>query len=96
MKDLNNLLQTRWKVGTYINLTAANADTALGLILNERRKELCFRGLRWTDLKRLNKDDRFKVTITRSLNGQTYTLLPNSLRYVLPIDDKEILLGQKI
>lgn len=93
MKDLNNLLQTRWKVGTYINLTAANADTALGLILNERRKELCFRGLRWTDLKRLNKDDRFKVTITRSLNGQTYTLLPNSLRYVLPIDDKEILLG---
>jgi len=93
MNDLSTLLQTRWKSGTYTAMTAGSPDAALSLILNERRKELCFRGLRWTDLRRLNNDSRFQTTIVRNLNGQTYTLLPNSPKYVLPIDDIEILLG---
>ncbi|MBW7892901.1 MAG: RagB/SusD family nutrient uptake outer membrane protein, partial [Chitinophagaceae bacterium] len=44
MNDLNFLLQKRWKAGTFAPLTASTADEALGLILNERRKELLFRG----------------------------------------------------
>ncbi len=90
MKDLNTLLSTRWKSGTYINLTAANSETALALILRERRKELVYRNLRWSDLRRLNTDTRFQTTLTRTVAGKTYTLLPNSLRYVLPIDPFEI------
>lgn len=98
MADLNTLLRSRWKKNTngsstYIDKVAVNANEALLLILTERRKELCFRGIRWTDLRRLNKDDRFKTTVTRTLNGVIYTLLPNSLRYTYPIDDKEVLLG---
>lgn len=93
LKDLNTLLQNRLKTGTFTNITASTSDAALQLILNERRKELCFRNLRWTDLRRLNKDPRFQVTITRTINGQTYTLAPNSPRYVLPLDPKEILTG---
>lgn len=91
MNDLNTLLKTRWLTGTYIPLNAANADAALSLILAERRKELCFRGLRWTDLRRLNRDPRFQTTITRTVAGQTYTLPPNSPRYVLPLEEKEVL-----
>lgn len=85
MADLNTLLGKRWKSGTYIDITAANAEDALHKILIERRKELLFRGLRWTDLRRLNKDPRFARTLTRNLNGALYTLPPNDLRYTLLI-----------
>lgn len=85
LKDLNKLLENRYKTGTFEPLTAATADEALTLVIRERRKELPFRGLRWTDLRRLNKDPRFAVTLTRELNGQQYTLPPNDPRYVFPI-----------
>ena len=90
MERLNTLLSNRWQTGTFTFLTATSADDALNQILTERRKELAFRGLRWTDLRRLNKESPFAVTVTRELGGQTYTLPPNDPRYVLPIPDNEI------
>jgi len=56
------------------------------IILRERRKELIFRGLRWTDLKRLNKEEA-GIILTRLFNGNTRQLLPKSNHYVLPIPD---------
>jgi len=93
MNDLNTLLENRYKTGTYTSPVPASADAALALIIAERRKELCFRNLRWSDLRRLNKDPRFQVTITRVVSGQTYTLAPNSSRYVLPLDPIETTIG---
>ncbi|HVW96700.1 MAG TPA: RagB/SusD family nutrient uptake outer membrane protein [Mucilaginibacter sp.] len=90
MNDLNTLLQKRYKTGTFTALTASSADNALSLILAERRKELVFRGLRWSDLRRLNQDPRFTVTLTRNLNGTVYTLPPNDPKYVFPISDNVI------
>jgi len=87
MADLNTLLTARFKTGTFIPLTATGSDDALLQILAERKKELLFRGVRWTDLKRLNKESRFAATLTRSLNGTIYTLPPNDNRYVFPIPD---------
>ena len=89
MADLNSLMQKRWK-GTYTPMTASNATDALAKVLVERRKELLFRGLRWTDLRRLNKDPDYAVTLSRKVNNQTYTLPPNSSRYVYPIPPDEI------
>jgi len=93
LNDLNTLLQKRYQTGTFTNLTAASADAALALIVAERRKELCFRNLRWSDLRRLNKDPRFQITLTRTINGQAYTLPPNASRYVLPLDPIETTAG---
>jgi tetratricopeptide (TPR) repeat protein len=93
LADLNTLLVTRWRTGTFVPLTAANADDALALVLRERRKELAFRGLRWGDLKRLNGDPRFAVTLSRKFLGTTYTLLPGDKRYVLPIPVQEVQAG---
>ncbi|WGQ11543.1 RagB/SusD family nutrient uptake outer membrane protein [Pedobacter gandavensis] len=85
MDDLNTLLRNRYD-NTFINLTAANADDALVKILTERRKELVFRNHRWTDLRRLNKDPRFAITLRRTKNNISYTPLePNDLRYTLLI-----------
>lgn len=85
MADLNLLLRNRYKQGTFVDLSAAGELEALTLILTERRKELLFRGLRFIDLKRLNKDPRFAITLRRELNNQVYELPPNDLRYTLPI-----------
>lgn len=93
MIDLNALLRNRYKKGTFTDRTATTADDALVQILTERRKELCFRGLRWTDLRRLNKESRFAVTLTRNINGTIYTLPPNDNRYALQIPDNEIQLS---
>jgi starch-binding outer membrane protein, SusD/RagB family len=90
MLDLNTLLTKRWKAGTFVSFTATDADDALVQIVEERRKELVFRGLRWPDLKRLNKDPRFAVTLTRTARDQTYTLPANDPKYVLPIPDDVI------
>lgn len=90
MNDLNTLLVSRWKTGTFIAYTAASADDAVSQVIAERRKELLYRGLRWTDLRRLNKDSRYATTLTRVINGTTYTLGPNDPRYALPIPDNEV------
>lgn len=90
MADLNTVLKTRWRSGTYVDMTATDPDDALKKVLTERRKELLFRGLRWVDLRRLNKDARFAKTLTRSINGAVFQLPPNDARYVYPIPEDEI------
>lgn len=91
MQDLNTLLKTRWGTGTFVPYTSSSSTDALMQILAERRKELVYRGTRWEDLKRLNKDPATAVTLTRVFNGKTYTLPPNSHLYVFPIPPDEIL-----
>ncbi|WP_198651979.1 RagB/SusD family nutrient uptake outer membrane protein [Chitinophaga deserti] len=86
LNDLNKLLRTRWD-DSFNEIVVDDPEEALRIIINERRKELIFRGVRWSDLRRLNMDPRFASTLTRSLSGKTYTLEPNSYKYTLPIPD---------
>lgn len=92
MTILNDLLKKRWKANEFIPLTASNSEDALRTIILERNKELITNKgvLRWMDLRRLNLDKRFAVTIKRTVGSQVYTLLPNDPRYVFPIPDNEI------
>ncbi|MEJ2902779.1 RagB/SusD family nutrient uptake outer membrane protein [Pedobacter panaciterrae] len=89
LADLNHLLRNRYN-RKYRDINADNAEQVLNYIVNERRKELVFRGLRWQDLRRLNRDNRFSITLTRTFNNQTYTLMPNDKRYIFPIDEMEL------
>jgi starch-binding outer membrane protein, SusD/RagB family len=84
LNDLNTLLVTRWAAGTFVPFTASSAPDALAIILQERRKELLFRSLRWMDIKRLNKDGA-GIILTRVIGGTTYTLPPNDNRYALAL-----------
>jgi len=87
MDDLNTLMVNRWKNnGSWVPFSATDANDALSKILKERRKELVYRRLRWMDIKRLNKEGA-NITLKRILDGQTYTLAPNDLRYALPIPE---------
>lgn len=94
LADLNLLLSKRYKSNTYVPFSTTDGFVLLTKILQERRKELPFTGqLRWEDLRRLNKDPRFAITLKRVYNGVTYTLPPNDLRYTYPIPLSEIVLS---
>ncbi|HEV2355294.1 MAG TPA: RagB/SusD family nutrient uptake outer membrane protein, partial [Puia sp.] len=84
INDVNTLLTRRRRTGTFIPETATTASQALDTVLAERRRELAFRGIRWSDLRRLNQEGRLD-TLHRVINGQVYTLFPNSDLYTLPI-----------
>jgi hypothetical protein len=84
LNDLNSLMVKRLFTGTFTGYSVLNAGAALDTILAERRKELAFRGIRWSDLRRLNKEGG-NIKLTRNLNDTTYTLTPNSNLYTLPI-----------
>lgn len=91
LADLNELLSKRYVTGSFTPYTTSDSQTALKLVLAERRKELPFTGvLRWEDLRRLNKEPAFAVTVTHKYNSKTYTLPPNDNRYVYPIPDQEV------
>lgn len=90
---LNTLVKTRYVSGGFKAITAANSSMALDKILTERRKALIWRSLRWTDLKRLNLEGR-DITLRRNVEGQMYSLAPNSPLYVMPIPLDEILLSK--
>ncbi|WP_295128499.1 RagB/SusD family nutrient uptake outer membrane protein [uncultured Chitinophaga sp.] len=93
---LNELRKFRFLPADYTLLTANNADEALQLSLDERRREMMWNGTRWFDQKRLNLEPRFAKTVTRVFLGETYTLTPNSNRYVFPIASKYVLLNPEM
>jgi hypothetical protein len=100
INDVNTLLRSRWKRGTFTDYTAGSMDEVKAIVLAERRKELAFRGLRWTDLRRLNKEGA-NITLTRILVDSVqimkkYTLAPNDLNYTLPIPPDVISLNKAI
>lgn len=93
MEVLNTLRKTRYNRTTYADLSTNDPATALSYVLNERKKELLLRGTRWEDLRRLNKDPKTAVTLTRTVAGVNYTLSPNDNRYTWPIPDNEVALS---
>ena len=83
-RDMDTLLMRRMDSFTPF---VADDTNVLAKVLEERQKELLLRGLRWTDLRRLNHNPVFARIITRLVNGQADTLLPNSFRYTFAIPD---------
>ena len=96
LSTLNELRQHRFKPADYTPLQAADGAAALRLVIDERWRELMGRGFRWYDQKRLNKEAAFAETVTRTFKGETFTLQPNSNRYVFPIASKYITMNPEI
>lgn len=92
LKDLNYLLKNRYD-SSFESFSTMDADELLKRIIDERKKELVLRGVRWEDLRRLNKEPKFAKTLVRVVEGQRYELPPNDPRYVWPIPDQEILMS---
>lgn len=87
---LNDLLELRYEEGQFTPLDL-EGNELLSRILEERRKELIGRAIRWSDLRRLNQFEESRRTIEKTVNGQTYRLEPGSTRYSFPIPVEEII-----
>ncbi|MDR6733485.1 RagB/SusD family nutrient uptake outer membrane protein [Sphingobacterium sp. 2149] len=87
---LNKLCTKRYK--DYAAPTNETSEELLQRILEEKNKELLFTGsCRWEDLRRLNKDTKFAMTLVRKLAGKEYMLPPNDARYSFPVIPQEII-----
>jgi hypothetical protein len=84
LSDLNALLKKRYVSSTFIPFSSSSPNEVLDKILEERRKELLFRDIRWSDIKRLNKEGR-NIVLTRVVDGKRHTLEPNANYYALPL-----------
>lgn len=84
LAHLDRLLVKRYVTNTYVNKQVTDSATAVAMVRAERRKELIYRGLRWPDLRRYNKEGA-GITLQRVVHGQPYQLLPGSRNYTLPI-----------
>ena len=70
LEKLNALLIKRYEntsTSPFVPKTAATPLDALKLVLEHRRKELVMRRLRWTDLRRLDKDSRFAKPVVKEV-----------------------------
>lgn len=75
----------------YVYDGVIDQDDLLTFILKERQKELLFRGLRWSDLRRLNLDSQREIMIERDFGN--HLLLPGDLRYTFRIPEKAVTMG---
>lgn len=82
---INQLLKKRIHKDSFESFDLKKMEDPLSFILTERRKELIFRGMRWSDLKRLNLNKIYAKDLVRFFNKHTYILPPNDLRYSLLI-----------
>jgi hypothetical protein len=87
---LDTLLRARYKTGTNPVLpTTSQPDLLLDRILNERKKELAFRGERWADIKRLNKLNH-NIIQQRIVDKKSITIAANDMRYALPLPEPTV------
>lgn len=92
---MNSLIENRYVTGSYKPIVFSNSKEALEFILIERRKELAFRGARWSDVRRLNLEGQ-EITMERFIQGKRWTLSPNDPRFALPIPRYEIDLSKLV
>jgi len=75
---LKNRLTPDYYTQRVVEIDAMGKDEFVQFVLDERARELAFQGFRWFDLKRNGKP-----SITKEVNGKTYTLQQNDSRYVV-------------
>ena len=83
-EDMDALLSKRIRKSAFVPLRISDPDRLLDTVLMERRKELLMRGLRWMDIKRLNKEGR-NIVPKRHIQGKDYILPSNDGFYALPL-----------
>ena len=85
LADLNRLRQNRFEPAYYQPLSSSDDSEVLRRVLDERRRELIYMGLRFYDQKRLNLEPAFASDRTRVVERVTLSMPINSPLYVMTI-----------
>ena len=87
LADLNKLRENRYDTRNvaYNKVDYTNAEELLQFYKDERRRELCFEGHRWFDLRRYGMPELTHVYFIKADSKQQLVLGKEDPRYVLPI-----------
>jgi hypothetical protein len=84
MDVINYIRQRRIHASAYTPLTANTEAQAMAILKKTARIEFLYTFKNYFNIKRWNTEDAYKETITRTVNGVTYTLKPESPLYIFP------------
>jgi tetratricopeptide (TPR) repeat protein len=86
LQQLDDIRKNRFPTATYVPYQSANQDSVLQAVFTERSHELPFSGLRWFDMRRLDRENRME-TVNRydALGNVVAELPPHSPKYTLQI-----------
>lgn len=83
---LNDFMRKRYDNDAFKAFNINDPLVILDKTIDERKKQLAFRGgVSWRDLRRLNRDERYRKKLIRQIGEDIYTLEPNDKRYAFLI-----------
>lgn len=83
INDLNFLLKSRFvNDGSWVPFETVDKAVLLDKIKEERRKELCFRGIRRSDLLRFDRETSNEIIKRLNTEGSEFNMSPGDLRYI--------------
>lgn len=86
LQHLDEVRKNRITTASYVAFTSTDQAEVLAEVLKERSHELPFNGLRWFDMRRLNKEGKMGTVIRYDNTGKEIARLePSSDRYTLQI-----------
>ena len=86
LQQLDEVRKNRIAAASYTPFQSSDREAVLEEVLLERYHELAFSGLRWFDMRRLDKENRIGTVNRYDANGNIIaTLTPHSDRYTLQI-----------
>ncbi|MBR6691935.1 MAG: RagB/SusD family nutrient uptake outer membrane protein [Bacteroidaceae bacterium] len=87
---LNRLREKRFDPEDYDDVDFASQDELIEFVRAERRRELCFEGHRWFDLRRWDMPAITHVWHDKADESNSYRLEEADLLYALPIPDEAL------
>ncbi|HEY8389094.1 MAG TPA: RagB/SusD family nutrient uptake outer membrane protein, partial [Parasegetibacter sp.] len=91
LEQLDEVRQARIATACYVPFQSSDKDAVLAEVLKERYHELGYVGLRWFDMRRLDKENRMSAVNRYDGQGNIIaTLEPHSDRYTLQIPTQVI------
>jgi len=84
MEIVNMIRQRRIHPNVYAPQSATTEAEAIAFIKKTSRFEFLYTFKNYLNIKRWNTEEAYKQTITRTVNGVTYTLKPESPLYIFP------------
>lgn len=92
LEAINRLRARRFSPDKLEPLATDNAIDLLRSVLEERRRQLMFRGNRWADIKRLSVDSVIGFTLEKEVRGEVLRMGSNDPRFafLIPFDEIRI------
>lgn len=84
LRIINKIRERRIHPNDFVPVAAANEAGVMALLMRTSRTELLYSMRNFFNIKRWNTEPTYQQTITRTINGVTYSLKPDSPLWIFP------------